>query len=56
VASRNEPREGARGSDAEVAGAGAGMRAGARATSRRPGIVSDWPCSSEIFSKNLNRS
>jgi hypothetical protein len=47
------------GSDVEAAygtHARALWHAGARATSRRPEIVSDWPCLSEIFSKNLNTS
>jgi hypothetical protein len=47
------------GSDVEAvygAHAQALWRAGAWETSRRPEIVSDWPCSSEIFSKNLNTS
>jgi hypothetical protein len=42
------------GSDVEAAygaRAGALWRAGARATSRRHEIVSDWPCSSEISPK-----
>jgi hypothetical protein len=44
-------REGARTSRRRTARAL--WRAGARATSRRPEIVSDWPCSSEIFSKKF---
>jgi hypothetical protein len=49
-------REGARTSRRRTARAGALWRAGARATSSWPEIVSDWPCSSEIYSKNLNTS
>jgi hypothetical protein len=53
------PREGAgvaQTSRRRTAHARALWRAGARATPRRLEIVSDWPCSSEIFSKNLNKS
>jgi hypothetical protein len=38
---------------------GAGARGNARAprdVAFRPENVSDWPCSSEVFSKNLNKS
>jgi hypothetical protein len=47
---RAASRRGPGGSNVEgraPARSGAGRRVGARATSRRPGIVSDWPCSSD---------
>jgi hypothetical protein len=53
------PREGAgaaRTSRRRTARARALWRAGARTTLRRLEIVSDWPCSSEILSRNLNKS